>query len=333
MSNVQKLAIEMINIQSISGAEGPMADFLQKWLGERGWEVQRQTVEPGRDNVYAHRPGKTPDLIFNSHIDTVPPYFPASEDDEWIYGRGACDTKSLIAAQLLAVESMPETMQDRVGFLYVVGEEVDHCGMAAANALGLNPDYLIVGEPTESKLGRRQKGILKIRLEGSGKAAHSGYPHTGESAIDPLLDVLQDLRNADWPKDEMLGDTTLNIGLLGGGRAANVVPDQAFAEVMFRVVTSQAEIHRRVNEIVGDRVACELITANDPCDLTTLEGFESVVVAFNTDIPYLKFDGKALLWGAGSILDAHTSGEKIGKRDLEKAVEIYADLARRCLGI
>lgn len=331
MSEVLALALEMIDIQSISGAEGPMADFLEGWLKPRGWQVQRQTVAPGRDNLYAHRPGKTPELVFNSHIDTVPPFFPASQDQEWIYGRGACDTKSLIAAQLLAVSSLPEAVQDRIGFLYVVGEEVDHCGMAAANDLGLNPRYLIVGEPTESKLGRRQKGVLKVRLEGHGKAAHSGYPHTGVSAIDPLLDVLQDLRHAQWPKDEMLGETTLNIGILNGGRAANVVPDQAFAELMFRIVTSQAEIHRKVKEIVADRVSCNLITANDPCDLTTLEGYQSVVVAFNTDIPYFKFDGKALLWGAGSILDAHTSGERIGKKDLVQAVEVYADLARRCL--
>ncbi len=330
MSEVVDLAIQLIDIRSTSGAEGPMADFLEGYALARGWQVQRQTYAPGRDNVYIHR-GRAPELLFNSHIDTVPPHFDHSRDEAYLYGRGACDTKSLIAAQLLAAQQLVAEGYENIALLYVVGEEVDHCGMVKANELGLNPRYMIVGEPTESKLGRRQKGIVKLRLSSKGKAAHSGYPHTGVSAIDPLLDVLQDLRQIPWPDDDVLGQTTMNIGLLGGGKAANIVPDDAFAEIMIRVVTKQHEIHQRVLEVVADRVQVQLITANDPCELSTLPGYETIVVAFNTDIPYFNFNGKALLWGAGSIMDAHTSGEKIAIADLQAAPSIYADLARKCL--
>ncbi|MDJ0839813.1 MAG: M20/M25/M40 family metallo-hydrolase [Acidobacteriota bacterium] len=329
--NVVDLAVTMIDIESTSGAELPMAEFLESYMAPKGWEVVRQTYAPGRDNVYMHRPGKQPRLLFNSHIDTVPPFFPASKDDTWIYGRGACDTKSLIAAQLLAAEDLVAEGRDDIGLLYVVGEEVDHCGMIKANELNLDPDFLIVGEPTESKLVRRQKGLVKARLEARGKAAHSGYPETGVSAVEKILDILEDLRKEPWPEESSLGKTTMNIGLLGGGRAANIVPDKAFAEVMFRVVTSEKEIFARLKAIVAERAEVDLITSNDPCDLGTVEGYETVVVSFNTDIPYFKFNGKALLWGAGSILDAHTSGEKIRITDLEKAVAVYAELARKCL--
>jgi len=331
MAEVVDLAVRMIDIESTSGHEKPMADFLEDYLTPRGWRVVRQTVAEGRDNIYAHRPDRKPRLIFNSHIDTVPPYFPARVDETHIHGRGACDTKSLIAAQLLAAQTLVDEGREDVGLLYVVGEEVDHIGMIHANELGLNPEFLIVGEPTESKLARRQKGILKINLRTKGKAGHSGYPHTGESAIDPLLDVLQDLRKAPWPAADTLGETTLNIGVIGGGRAANVIPDQAYAEALFRVVTSHAAILAEVERIVAGRAEIETVAHNDPCELNVLKGYETAVVSFNTDIPYFTFDGQAFLFGAGSILDAHTARERIRIDDLEALVGIYRDLARTCL--
>jgi len=331
-SEVVELALKLIDLESVTGNEKTMSEYLENRLKQEGWQVVRQEVEPGRDNIYATRPGHEPKLVFNSHIDTVPPFFPAEIKDGVIRGRGACDTKSLIAAQLLAARTLIESGIEEIGLLYVVGEEVDHCGMIKANELNIDPQFLIVGEPTESKLVRRQKGIFKFRLESSGKAAHSGYPHTGVSAIDPLLDVLQDLKSAAWPSDVTLGETTLNIGVIGGGRAANVVPDKAFADVMIRVTTSQAEINAMVDKIINGRVPYSIVSYNDPCELTTLEGYETVVVSFNTDIPYLKFSGKALLWGAGSIQDAHTAREFIRVTDLEAAVGTYEQLARQCLG-
>ena len=331
-SAVVDLATTLINIESISGNEQAMADFLADYLRPRGWEVQYQLVAEGRPNIYAHRPGCRPRLIYNSHIDTVPPYFPARRDETTLYGRGACDTKSLIAAQLLAGEKLLAEGRDDFGYLYVVGEEVDHIGMIKANELGLSPQFLIVGEPTESKLARRQKGILKLKLTTQGKAAHSGYPHTGINALDPMLDLLERIRRHPWPSESQLGETTVNIGVLRSGRAANVVPDEAYAEVLFRVVTHQAELLEEVRTMAGDAVEVSVIASNDPTELSTLDGYETSVVSFNTDIPYLTFDGRAFLWGAGSIMDAHTAREQIEIADLEAAVDIYAELARTCLG-
>ena len=333
LPNILDLARTMIDIESISGNELGMAHFLRDTLTPLGWRVDLQEAAPKRFNVLARRGKDQPRLIFNSHIDTVPPFFPSSIDGPYLRGRGACDTKSLIAAQLHAAQAMANTGNDDIGLLYVVGEEVDHLGMVVANQLNLRPDYLIVGEPTESKLVTRQKGILKLRLDCRGKAAHSGYPHTGKSAIDPLVDALADLRKVDWPGDSVLGSTTMNIGILHGGRAANVVPDQAHAEVMFRVVTDQEKILETTQSVVGNRAQVTVITANNPIDLTTLPGYETSVIAFNTDIPYFKFQGKALLWGAGSILDAHTADEKILITDLEKAAKTYQVLAETCLGM
>lgn len=330
--DVVALAREMIDIESISGNEKHMGLYLKDLLTPLGWQIQLQGVETDRFNVLATRPSKQPRLLFNSHIDTVPPFFPSRMDGPYLRGRGACDTKSLIAAQIHAAQAMVADGREDIGMLYVVGEEVDHSGMIAANALGLDPDYLIVAEPTESKLVSRQKGMLKIRLNCKGKAAHSGYPHLGISAIDPLVDALADLRKEAWPGDDTLGATTMNIGMIKGGFAANVVPDRAFAEVMFRVVTDQAEILERTREIVGNRAQIEVVTSNNPTDLTTLPGYETAVIAFNTDIPYFNFNGKALLWGAGSILDAHTADEKIHVDDLKQAIPTYRVLAETCLG-
>lgn len=326
MSEVLKRAIELINIESISGNELAMADWLQRWGESHDLNVTRQEVAPGRHNVLAVAKD-SPRLIFNSHIDTVPPFFPARIDGSRLRGRGACDTKSLIAAQLFAFEALLQLGYRDLGVLYVVGEEVDHCGMIQANQLGLNPDFLIVAEPTESKLARRQKGILKFKLTCSGRAGHSGYPECGESAIAPMVDILSELQSQAWPSDGVLGETTLNVGVLAGGRAANVIPDHCEAEVLVRVVTNHRDILQHVRSVVRDRAAIEVVAANDPVELALLDAYPSTVVSFNTDIPYFQFDGKAFLWGAGSILDAHTDHEYIEIDDLERAVAVYRDLA------
>lgn len=330
--DVVELATALIDIESTSGQEKPMSDFLEQYLSPRGWQVTLQQVVGERFNVWATRPGVSdPRVVLNTHIDTVPPYFPSSNDGELLRGRGACDTKSLLAAQLLAAERLVAEGEDQIGLLYVVGEEVDHVGMIAANKLNIDPAFLIVGEPTESKLVLRQKGILKVNLSASGKAGHSGYPHTGISAIEPLLDVLQELRQEDWPGSEALGETTLNIGVIEGGRAANVIPDQARAELLFRVVTSHAAVEERLRQITKDRLDIQVVAKNDPTELTVFEGYETAVVSFNTDIPYLKFSGKSLLYGAGSILDAHTAREFIRIDDLRALPETYYGLVKECL--
>ncbi len=330
MSEVLDLAAELINIESVTGNEKGMCDWLENWCQRQGLEVVRQTVAPDRDNLFAKVPGVKARLLFNSHIDTVPPFFEARFEGGRLMGRGACDTKSLIAAQLLAARRLLAEKKP-IGLLYVVGEEVDHCGMIKANELGLDPEFLIVGEPTESKLANRQKGMLKIRLKCQGKAAHSGYPELGVSAITLMLDVLADLNGIAWPNDETLGQTTMNIGVLKGGRAANVVPDYCEAECLVRVVTDHRSILETITETIANRAKIEVVAGNDPTDLSVVDGMETSVVSFNTDIPYFNFSGKAFLWGAGSILDAHTDHEFIETSDLEHAVTVYEQLARQLL--
>ena len=347
---VVQLAQALIDIESVSGREQRMAKALEGWLTKRGWKVVLQAVpaaagheaEGERWNVYASRPegpgagtrrqGKGPRVLLNTHIDTVPPFYPASVDrkEGVIRGRGACDTKSILAAQLLAAQRLVKAgLGHDLGLLYVVSEETDHSGMKQANALGLKPQFLIVGEPTESKMIRSQKGILKLRLLSHGVSCHSGYPALGKSAIDPLLDTLHELKGAAWPQSEELGDTTLNIGLLKGGHAANALAAEAEATLMFRVISPPDQILKAVQEKVGGRVGVEVITANTPLRLGTVEGYPTDVASFNTDIAYFDLHepgSKAFLIGPGSILDAHSDHELIRIEEVQRAVGYYTEL-------
>jgi acetylornithine deacetylase len=300
--------------------------------------VPARLVQEERYNVFAHRPelaSGQPRLIFNTHLDTVPPYYPAEVDLQAgvIRGRGACDTKSILASQLLAAQRLVAAGHMDVGLLFVVSEETDHSGMKRANALGLRPDFLVVGEPTESLMIRSQKGILKVKLTAHGVSCHSGYPHLGKSAVDPLIDVLHEIKGADWPKSADLGDTTLNIGIIKGGHAANALASHAEALLMFRVISPPERILERVKEIAGDRLDVDVITANSPVALSTVPGYEEGVVAFNTDIAYfeLKPEATAYLIGPGSILDAHSDHEKIMIPELKKAIDVYFDMAVKLL--
>ncbi|CAM9763878.1 unnamed protein product [Choristocarpus tenellus] len=350
-----KLAVDLINVQSLSGHEQPMVDFLKEWLESRGWVVELQEVEPEqhcangmgniRHNIYACRPGRPlrvsgPRVLFNSHIDTVPPYFPAEllEDDGMVVikGRGACDTKGILAAQLNALQGLVDDGIEDIGLLYVVSEETDHSGMIKANELGLDPEFLIVGEPTGSKMMRLQKGMLKIRISSEGLACHSGYPHLGESAIDPLVAALDALKRHPWPVSEELGETTLNIGLMKGGQAANALAEHAEATLMFRLTEAPEGILETVRGIVENDHHCsvEVISQNAPVSLEVLPGFESDVAAYNTDIAYFKLkSGQALLFGPGSIHDAHSRNEKIGVSEMRAAVGLYQRIAKACLSL
>ncbi|KAJ0398374.1 hypothetical protein ATCC90586_000711 [Pythium insidiosum] len=339
--DVVKLTCGLMNTESTSGDEVAVGALLEKWLSSRGWKVELQRVPPQSDaavqvdrfNVFASKTGnKAPRLLFNSHMDTVPPFLPARTDGQKIYGRGACDAKSLIAAQMIAAERLAQAgYGNDVAVLYVVSEETDHSGMKKANELGLRPAHLVVGEPTDLKMIKLQKGILKIRLTKRGVAAHSGYPHLGESAIDPLIDVLHDLKHEPWPNSEELGATTLNVGIISGGQAANALAEHASAMLMFRLTTAPEEILERVKAIVGGRVEVELYTSNAPVHLSVVEGYETDIASFNTDIPYFNFDGQSYLVGAGNITDAHCSREYIEIADLEKLVDFYFTLGKKLI--
>ena len=319
-----ELTKKLISIPSISGDEKGVAEFLAEYLKSAGFEVELQQAVEDRPNVYA-RLGD-PDVVLSSHTDTVPPYVEYREDDQFIYGRGACDTKGIIAAMIKASESLIDSNVKDFGLLFVVGEEAGSVGARVANSIPSNSRYLINGEPTESKLALGSKGALRAILKAKGRAAHSAYPEMGESAIEKLLDVLSDLRRAEFPVDETLGATTLNIGMINGGVAANVIPPEAEAELMLRVVTSNESLRRLIERIVGARAEIEYSFGCDPVFTEKIEGFETTVVAFTTDIPALTNWGKPLLFGPGSILDAHTAGEKISKQELSRAVTAYAKM-------
>jgi len=322
--NVFELTRRLISIPSISGDEKAVAEFLADYLRAAGFDVQLQEAEDDRPNVYARR--GEPHVVLSTHTDTVPPYVEFRQDDDFIYGRGACDTKGIIAAMLKAAEALIEASVTDFGMLFVVGEEAGSIGARQANKIPNQSRYLINGEPTESKLALGSKGALRAILRARGRAAHSAYPEQGKSAINKLLDVLTDLRQVDWPRDEALGATTMNIGMIKGGVAANVIPPDAEAELMFRVVTNNESLKRVIETVAGTRVEVEYTFACDPVFTEEIDGFETTVVAFTTDIPALTNWGKPLLFGPGSILDAHTPGERISKAEVAAAVETYKEM-------
>lgn len=318
---------EMIDIASVSGAEGDVARYLERDLAERRFDVQLQQVEGDRLNVYARLGNKPPRGILCTHIDTVPPYFGSSEDDEYIYGRGSCDAKGIVAAMVHAAEGLRGNGVDDVAMLFVVGEEVDSIGALTAAKMDIAPEWVLVGEPTQNKMATGHKGNLKFVLKAEGKAAHSAYPHLGDSAIERLLRTLETLRTTPWGESDVLGPATVNIGTISGGLAANVIAPHAQADVFVRVVGSAAEAERKLKEVVGDdsKLSIEMVSESDAVFCETLSGFETAPVSFGTDIPSLKHFGKMLLLGPGSILDAHTAGEKIGKAEVVHAVSYYQD--------
>jgi acetylornithine deacetylase len=322
---------ELIEIESVTWNEGAAGRWLRDYLANAGFEVTTQSVTGDRINVYA-RIGD-PIVTFSSHIDTVPPFIGFSEDEKNIYGRGACDAKGVIAAQVFAAKKLKDEGVTNIGMLYVVGEEDGSDGAKVANSIPNKNRFLINGEPTESHQAVATKGALRVAIEAKGRTAHSAYPELGESAIEKLIDVLADIRRHNWPVDPELGPTTYNIGTISGGRKANVVPDFASSEVMFRVVTGFDEVFRMVTEVAGDRAEVKRGFTLPVVRTRTVEGMDipRSVVRFATDIPCLTNWGAPLLFGPGSIHDAHTSHEYIAKQDLLGAVATYARMARALL--
>ncbi len=322
-----ELTRKLVNIESVSGNEAVCADFLRGYLAERNFQVELQPVERGRANVFAQR--GTPEVVLSTHLDTVPPHFPASEDAEFIYGRGACDAKGIVAAQISAAERLSAEGVENFALLFLVGEETMSEGARAANQSPRGSKFIINGEPTENKLVLGHKGILRVDLHARGRAAHSAYPELGESAIEKLLDALANLRQMPLPSDDVLGRATMNIGMVSGGRAANVIPDEASAQVMFRTVSNAGDLRARVEEALKGRCEYQVVRETPALHLEKLDGFETDVVSFTTDLPYLTRWGQRFLLGPGSIADAHTAHERVRKSDLERAVDLYCKLVRQ----
>jgi len=331
--NIFQFTRELIEIESISGNEGAVGRYLRDYLVDAGFEVSLQQVEEGRFNVLA-RLGD-PLVTLSSHIDTVPPFIASSEDSGSIYGRGACDAKGVLAAQVFAAKTLRDDGVRDFGMLYLVGEEDGSDGARAANTLANRNKFLINGEPTESHQAVATKGALRLVIDAKGRAAHAAYPECGESAIEKLLDILRDIRAAEWPVDAKLGATTYNIGTIGGGRKANVVPDQATSELMFRTVGDPDAVFDTVVAIIAGRAEVRRGFTIAPVHLRTVEGMNlpTSVVRFATDIPSLTNWGVPLLFGPGSIHDAHTAHEVIHKEELALAVETYAQMTRALLAV
>lgn len=327
--NVFELTRELIDIPSVTGEEAAIADFLDRYLSKQGFAVTRQAIADNRHNILAQA-GHASKVVLCSHIDTVPPFMAARENEDFIYGRGACDAKGILAAMIIAAQSLKESGVNNVALLFVVGEETESIGAKKASELNLNSKFIIVGEPTENRLARGHKGLVALRLSATGKAAHSAFPEQGDSAIEKLLDAIQRLRDTDFGGSE-LGPATLNIGQISGGVAHNVIPESACAVISIRSGRPSEAIIEQVRVATTPSIATEILTRSEPQKTLTFDDMESVVMPFGTDIPHLKNFGQSLLIGPGSALDAHTEGEKIEKRQLLEAVEIYKKLVKRLL--
>lgn len=324
------LTRELIDIPSLTGDETTVGDFLATHLASLGYKIERQEADADRFNVIATT-GEAPRIVFSTHMDTVPPFIASSEDGEYIYGRGSCDAKGIIAAQIFAAEQLRKEGMNGIGMLFTVDEELSSAGAQVANKHPLAREcrFLINGEPTDNRLAIGTKGSLRLIITTEGRAAHSAYPEAGESAIETLLDILQNIRAIDWPGDSFFGDTTCNIGVLHGGTRPNVIPDHARAELQIRLAVDIERVKPVVEYAVAGRAHVEYASAHDPVRLYSVPGFDDCVVRFTTDIPYLSNWGKPLLLGPGSILDAHTEHERIAKHELERAVDLYVALAKK----
>ncbi len=328
--DVVALLRALVDVPSPTGSEGPLADLLVRVLARPPFRVREQTVDGERRNVWADD-GTTPRVILSTHMDTVPGPAESAEDAEFVYGRGACDAKGSMAAMIAAARGLADEGLTGVGLLFVVGEETDSAGARLANDLAPGSQAIIVGEPTDNRLGLGHKGTLFARIQARGKRAHSAMPHLGQSAIETLLDVLDEVRRADFGEDPVLGRTLVNIGIVEGGIAANVVPDAAAAVLAIRPALSVSDSLARLTEIIAGRAEIEIQTTSEPQKLWMLDELETAVFPFGTDVPHLTAFGKPLLFGPGSARWAHAEGERIEKKQLLDAVEGYETIIRRIL--
>lgn len=338
-----QLTRDLVNIESTTYQEGPAGEFLHEFLEAERYRVERMPVSqpdliltPGagdgdRFNLYAALPGVTPDVVLSTHIDTVPPYFGCTEDDEFLYGRGTCDAKGIVAAQVAAADRLRDAGV-KVGLLFVVGEERDSAGAREANLHPRGSKFLINGEPTDNRLALASKGALRVEIRAKGKMAHSAYPELGESAIDKLIEALHDVLALELPVEPEIGPSTLNIGLLQGGRAPNVIADKAEAHLLIRLVGPSEGIRESILKTVGDRAEVNFSLDLPFVRMRKVGNLPTMVAKFTTDIPSLTEWGEPFLLGPGSIHVAHTPDEKIAKKELLEAVDLYYDLASGLVG-
>ena len=329
-STVERLTRDLVDIDSTTGREPEVAAWLVAFLRRLGYRVSEQPIGEGRFNVFAELDA-APRVVFSTHFDCVPPFAPSRQEGGVIFGRGSCDAKGILAAQVVAVERLRAGGESRIAMLFVAGEERGSDGARVANDYA--PEgvrFLINGEPTDNRLGIATRGVLRVKLRASGRAAHSSFPELGESAIDKLLDALMVLRGVALPEDPILGRTHYTVGLIEGGVAPNVVSPRASAEIMFRIVGEGAAVRAALN-VVEPLVTIEPVLDIPAVRMHTLPGFETAVFPFTTDIPLLTRWGTPLLVGPGSIHVAHTDDEHVSVDELHQAVELYQRIARQLL--
>jgi acetylornithine deacetylase len=318
----------LINIDSTTGQEAAAGTWLAAELRRLGYTVVEQQVGRGCANVIATI--DAPDVVFSTHYDCVPPFFPSRIENGRLYGRGACDAKGILAAQVAASERLRAGGERRVGMLFVVGEERGSDGAVAANAVAPGSRFLINGEPTDNRLGSATRGVLRVRLRAAGRAAHSAAPEHGESAIDKLLDALVALRSIPLPSDPELGGTYYSIGLIEGGIAPNVISPHASAELLFRTIGPAEDVLEAIRPLDAVVTSEEVLRVPE-IRLRTIPGIPAAVFPFTTDVPLLDRWGAPLLFGPGSFLVAHTNEEHLSLDELHRAVDAYERIATACL--
>jgi acetylornithine deacetylase len=326
---VVPLARTLVDIDSTTGREADCGRWLAAYLRARGYTVEEQPVDDQRFNVFARL--DEPIVVMSTHFDCVPPFFSSREEDGRLYGRGSCDAKGVLAAQICAAERLRSEGARDVGLLFVVGEERGSDGARTANARPNHSRFLVNGEPTDSRLGAATRGAFRVKLIAKGRAAHSSYPEAGESAIEKLIDALVRLRAMEWPEDQLLGRTHYTVGLIDGGIAPNVIPPNAEAEVMFRTVGPPRDLLPLLGGL-RDLVETEVILEVPAVRLHTVPGFETAVFPFTTDIPFLSKWGTPMLFGPGSIFVAHTAEEHVSLAELHGAVDALARIVRSLRG-
>jgi acetylornithine deacetylase len=329
-----QLTRQLMDIDSTSGNEAEAGHFLATFLSQQGYEVERMQV-PTKDsrerfNVYASIPNTAPELVLSTHMDTVPPYIGSSEDGEFIYGRGSCDAKGIIAAQIAAAEQL-RASGEKIALLYLVGEERDSIGAKTANHFPKGSRFLINGEPTENRIAIASKGTLRITFHAHGKMAHSAYPELGESAIHKLITVLDDVLKLPLPVEPDVGPSTMNVGVIQGGHAPNVIADYAEAKVLVRLVGPGAPVLKEIEAAVAGRVELVCEKENPFIRFQPLSGLPTMVASFATDVPSLPAWGQPFLFGPGTIHVAHTPHEKLAKKDLFDAINLYTSVTKRLL--
>ncbi|MGO9433815.1 MAG: M20/M25/M40 family metallo-hydrolase [Terracidiphilus sp.] len=333
-----RLTRDLAEIESTTYHEGPVGDFLADFLAGRGWHVEKTPVpQPpesaaggARWNVYADLPGQTPDLVFSTHLDTVPPYIPCTEDADFLYGRGVSDAKGIVAAQIAAAERL-RAAGLRIGLLFVSGEERDSAGAILANQSPKGSRFLINGEPTDNRLALASKGALRAVLRSAGTMAHSAYPELGESAIHKLVKALAKVLEIELPVTEDVGPSTLNVGQIQGGHAPNVIADKAEAQIMVRLVGDSAPVRAAILQAAAGLAEVDFTLEIPFVRMRAVDGLPTMIAKFTTDIPKLSNWGEPLLLGPGSIHVAHTPFEKLAKKELLEAVELYIKVARQLL--